>query len=308
MASQDFAFFYEIQGMALDVEHGPLQSIGSTLTELAGDSDGINSNTDPGQPIDWDAGFTGPFTYIGLTNNGDPIIEDGDSLTRFVLSDNGSLAGTSFTPDFGTSFSYCFAAGTQIATPEGERAVETLAIGDAILTAEGKTVTVKWLGQQTLRKFLNATRIQPVRLRAGALGDGLPRRDLTVTGEHGLLIDGLVINAAALVNGTTIAWVPLDEIADEVTYYHVETEMHDVILAEGAPAETFIDYLDRRAFDNYREYLDLYGAERIIREMPKPRISAARLVPEEIRARLGITVADSFATQKPARYGAAGAA
>lgn len=287
MASQDFAFYYEIQGMAPDVEHGPLQNIGTTtLTELIGDGDGVNGNTDPNRPIDWNAGFTGPFTYIGLTSNGDPIIEDGDSSTRFVLSNDNSLAGTSFTPDFGTSFSYCFAEGTLIATPEGERAVETLGIGDEILTADGRTVAVKWLGRQTLRKFLNAVRIQPVRIRAGALGDGLPRRDLTVTGEHGMMIDGLVINASALVNGTSIDWVPLDEIADEVTYYHVETEAHDAILAEGAAAETFIDYLDRRAFDNYREYLDLYGAERIIREMPAPRISAARLVPETIRRRL----------------------
>jgi len=287
MASQDFAFYYEIQGMAPDVEHGPLQNIGTTtLTELIGDGDGVNGNTDPDRPIDWNAGFTGPFTYLGLTSNGDPIIEDGDSSTRFVLSNDNSLAGTSFTPDFGTSFSYCFAAGTLIATPEGDREVETLGIGDEILTADGRTVAVKWLGRQTLRKFLNAARIQPVRIRAGALGDGLPRRDLTVTGEHGMMIDGLVINASALVNGTTIDWVPLDEIADEVTYYHVETEAHDAILAEGAAAETFIDYLDRRAFDNYREYLDLYGAERIIREMPVPRISAARLVPEAIRRRL----------------------
>lgn len=287
MASQDFAFYYEIQGMAPDVEHGPLQNIGTTtLTELIGDGDGVNGNTDPNRPIDWNAGFTGPFTYLGLTSNGDPIIEDGDSSIRFVLSNDNSLAGTSFTPDFGTSFSYCFAEGTLIATPEGERAVETLGIGDEILTADGRTVAVKWLGRQTLRKFLNAARIQPVRIRAGGLGDGLPRRDLTVTGEHGMMIDGLVINASALVNGTSIDWVPLDEIADEVTYYHVETEAHDAILAEGAAAETFIDYLDRRAFDNYREYLDLYGAERIIHEMPVPRISAARLVPETIRQRL----------------------
>lgn len=193
---------------------------------------------------------------------------------------------------------YCFAEGTLIETPTGPRKVETLAIGDPLLTAEGKTVPVKWLGQQTIRKFLNGNRIQPVRIRAGALGDGLPRRDLTVTGEHGIVIDGLVINAAALVNNSTIDWVPLDEIGDSVTYYHVETEEHDVILAEGAPAETFIDYLDRRSFDNYQEYVDRYGAERIIREMDAPRISAARLVPDAIKARLGISQGDSDAVQQ----------
>ncbi|MEY8842593.1 hypothetical protein AB9K41_26480, partial [Cribrihabitans sp. XS_ASV171] len=69
-------------------------------------------------------------------------------------------------------------------------------------------------------------------------------------------------------------------------YYHVETEDHDVILANGAPAETYVDYIQRRAFDNYAEYLELYDEERTIPEMPLPRISAARLVPGGIRARL----------------------
>ncbi|MEY8838241.1 hypothetical protein AB9K41_04260, partial [Cribrihabitans sp. XS_ASV171] len=72
------------------------------------------------------------------------------------------------------------------------------------------------------------------------------------------------------------------------TVYHVETDNHDLILAEGVPAETFIDYLGRQAFDNYREYVALYGVERSIPEMPRPRISTRRLVPDAIRERLGI--------------------
>lgn len=287
MAQETFTHFYEVQGMGAGATLGPAQSIETTLVELASDGDNINSNTDPFQDIDWSSsGFTGPFLYVGLSDGVNPIVEDTNSGVRFVLANDDSLEGDPVNPDFTASYSYCFASGTLIATPDGERAVETLEIGDPVLTAEGKTIAVKWIGRQTLRKFLNSGRIQPVRFARGALGNGLPRRDLTVTGEHGMLIDGLVINAAALVNGTTIDWVPLDEIADVVTYYHVETEAHDAILAEGTAAETFIDYLDRRAFDNYQEYLDLYGAEWIIREMPRPRISAARLVPETIRQRL----------------------
>ncbi|MEM9764783.1 MAG: Hint domain-containing protein, partial [Pseudomonadota bacterium] len=98
--------------------------------------------------------------------------------------------------------------------------------------------------------------------------------------------DGMVINASALVNGDTIDFVPMAELADSFTVYHVETESHDVILANGAPAETFIDVASRRAFDNYQEYLDLYGHERIIQAQPLPRISSARLVPQAIKARL----------------------
>jgi len=90
------------------------------------------------------------------------------------------------------------------------------------------------------------------------------------------------------VNGRTIAFVPLADLPQQVTYYHIETEAHDVILANGTPAETFVDAVTRSHFDNYQEYLDLYGAERIIPEMQAPRITARRLVPAAIRARLGI--------------------
>ena len=121
----------------------------------------------------------------------------------------------------------------------------------------------------------------------GALGDGLPHTDLVLTADHALILDGLAINAGALVNGTTITLEPLSAVPDRVTYYHVETEDHDVILANGAAAETFVDYVDRQGFDNYADYAALYGEERIITEMPLPRIGTARLVPPSLKARLG---------------------
>tara|TARA_A100001391_G_scaffold145193_1_gene102781 strand:+ start:513 stop:761 length:249 start_codon:yes stop_codon:yes gene_type:complete len=75
-----------------------------------------------------------------------------------------------------------------------------------------------------------------------------------------------------------------------MTVYRVKTENHEMILANGVPAESFIDYVGRAAFDNHAEYLDLYGCEQLIPEMPAPRISTARLLPEAIRARLGIAM------------------
>lgn len=186
------------------------------------------------------------------------------------------------------NFTTCFGAGTLIQTADGVCPVENLAIGDLVPTSSGQIVPVRWIGRQSRSKFVSRHHIQPVLIRAGALGNGLPHTDLTVTGEHGMLIDGLLINASALVNGSTIDWVPLDDLPETVTYYHVETENHDVILANGAPAETFVDYVGRQAFDNYQEYLDLYGAERIIPEIPQPRISSQRLLPDAIRQKLGI--------------------
>ena len=126
----------------------------------------------------------------------------------------------------------------------------------------------------------------PVRFSAGSLGDGLPHTDLTVTADHGMLVDGVICHAGALVNGETITRVPLVEMGESYTVYHVETEAHEIILANGAPAETFIDNVSRRVFDNYAEFEALYGDVPEMEELPLPRAMSARQVPDRIRARL----------------------
>ncbi|WP_420394899.1 Hint domain-containing protein [Nioella sp.] len=184
------------------------------------------------------------------------------------------------------AFPTCFAAGSQISTPEGERAVETLRIGDLIETANG-AVPVKWIGHQTVStRFGPAERLMPVRFAAGSLGQGLPHTALTVTADHGMLVDGVICHAGALVNGTTIARVPLAEMGESYTVYHIETEAHEIVLANGAPAETFIDNVSRRAFDNFAEFETLYGDVPEMEELPYPRAMSVRQVPSAIRARL----------------------
>jgi hypothetical protein len=222
--------------------------------------------------VDWPV-----FSFVGFPGTLAIFLDQVPVTVPATLSLN---AGDTFT-------GACFAAGTEIATPDGARPVEELGIGHAILTEDGREVPVKWIGRQTVStRFGPAERLMPVRVLAGALGDGLPVRDLVLTADHALLIDGLLINSGAMVNGTSIINVPLSEMGKSYTVYHVETEDHDIILAEGAPAETFIDYVGRQAFDNYAEYVALYGNDRTIPELPQIRISASRLVPPAIRARL----------------------
>ena len=180
----------------------------------------------------------------------------------------------------------CFGAGTMIATPEGTVAVEALSIGDPVLTADGRAVPVKWVGRQTHVPLFQRLRL--IRIGAGALGEGLPAHDLVLTADHALMLQGVLVNAGVLVNGTTVTEVPASQLPERVTVYHIETEDHEIILAEGAPAETYIDYAGRRAFDNYAEYVALYGADRAIAENPAPRISSARMLPAALCARLGI--------------------
>jgi len=178
----------------------------------------------------------------------------------------------------------CFYPGTLIRTPAGEMPVEALRAGDLVLTAAGETAPVRWMGRQTVStRFGDALRVLPIRITAGALGEELPRRDLLVSPDHALLVDGVLVQAGALVNGTTIrreARVP-----EVFTYWHVELADHALVLAEGVPAETFIDNVARLAFDNWDEH-EAAGSEAPIVEMALPRAKSARQVPVAIRKRL----------------------
>ena len=185
------------------------------------------------------------------------------------------------------AFAFCFAAGTLIRTPGGEMEVEKLKVGDEVCTTTGRLVPVRWLGKQTIfTRFGPAERLLPVRFKQGSLGDGIPHTDLTVTSDHAILIDNVLCNAGALVNGSTIARVPLGELGDTYTVYHVETAAHNVIIANGAPAETFIDNISRSAFDNYDEYLGTYGEQLEMTEMPFPRALSSRQLPASVKQRL----------------------
>jgi hypothetical protein len=181
----------------------------------------------------------------------------------------------------------CFATGTKITTSLGQVSVEDLRIGDRLVTKEGVSIPVKWIGRQTVfTRFGPAERLMPVRIAAGSLGNGLPYRDLTVTADHGMLVDGVICHAGALVNGTTITRVPLADMGESYTVYHIETEAHEIILANGAPAETFIDNVSRRVFDNFAEFDALYGDVPEMEELPYPRAMSARQVPARILAKL----------------------
>jgi len=229
------------------------------------------------------------FEYLGFVTVGGQTGVFGTLNTATVVlfeNDPGDLSGMeaviseSATP-------VCFAEGTGIATPSGEVAVEALEISDLVLTADGRAVPFVWIGRQTVLSIFAGEWARLVRIRAGALGN---HSDLYVTGDHGMVVspshsaalgrlaDPCIVNASALVNGGSIDWVPLSETPDRQTVYHVETEAHDIILANGAPSETYLDMPSRAAFDNFQEYLDLYGEERPVTCSDLIRISAARLL------------------------------
>jgi hypothetical protein len=143
----------------------------------------------------------------------------------------------------------CFAAGTRILTADGARPVETLRVNDAVLTArDGAERRIIWTGQRTidLATHANPDKVRPVVIAAGAFSEGMPERDLKLSPDHALYIDGHLIEAKTLVNGATIF---RDHGARYVTYHHIELARHDVVLAEGLPAETYLDSGNRRNFE-----------------------------------------------------------
>jgi len=182
----------------------------------------------------------------------------------------------------------CLLAGTRVTALRGEVCVDDIAIGDLIMTADGRTVPVRWVGVQTVVSlFADPLRSLPIRITTGALGTGLPVRDLLVSPDHALMLEGLLVQAGALVNGTSIRRETATP--ERFTYFHVELEDHSLILAEGTPVETFVDNVTRRRFDNYAEYEALYGETgAMIAEMDTPRIKSARQLPKALRARLGL--------------------
>ena len=151
----------------------------------------------------------------------------------------------------------CFCRGTLIWTESGEVAVEDLEIGDRVVTLSGALRRVKWIGRRAYGgRFVAANRaVLPIRVAAGALAAGVPARDLFLSPEHALYIDGALVPAGLLVNRMTIRQV---ESVGRLEYFHLELERHDVILAEGAPAETFVDCDSRAMFQNADEFAELY--------------------------------------------------
>nr|WP_321985652.1 Hint domain-containing protein [uncultured Lichenicoccus sp.] len=166
-----------------------------------------------------------------------------------VQTGDGSLT---ITPDVA-----CYVTGTLIPTAIGERPVEALAIGDLLVTASGARRPVKWIGRRAYAgRFLAANPgVQPVRFRAGSLGEGLPRRDLLVSPEHAMGLDGVLVPARCLVDDRSILQ---EHSLQRVDYVHVELDSHDLILAEGAASETFVDNDSRGMFRNVDDYAEHY--------------------------------------------------
>ena len=143
----------------------------------------------------------------------------------------------------------CYAAGTRIRTPRGEVPIEALRVGETVLTRFAGAARIRWIGTRRIdcHRHPDPAEVRPVRVAAGAFGPGLPARDLRLSPDHAVALDGALVPIRLLANGGSIAQ---DAACAEVRYLHLELDRHDLIFAEGLAAETYLDTGNRAMFEN----------------------------------------------------------
>ena len=178
-----------------------------------------------------------------------------------TASPDENIRGISFAPTETTTPCYC--RGTLIQTDRGEVPAERLSIGDRVITKSGEARPIRWIGRRSYggRFALGRRDILPICIKAGALDHDVPRRDLWISPHHAMYfkdnhLEAVLIEAKDLVNGVSI--VQADRV-DSVEYFHIELDSHDVIIAEGALSESFIDDDSRGLFHNAHEYKELHA-------------------------------------------------
>lgn len=198
-------------------------------------------------------------TFLGEPGSAPTSLDNLDisSIRINRVTDQASNGDTLPNPRILNTNTVCFAAGTLIATPRGEVAVEDLAPGDLVVTADASAQPIVWTGGVTLNELDLARNpnLRPIRISAGALGDRVPARDLVVSPQHRMLIrsaiagrmfgaEEVLVPACKLLD---LPGVNLDTDCTSVRYVHVLCDGHQVVRANGALSETL--YLGASALD-----------------------------------------------------------
>jgi len=194
------------------------------------------------------ANYQSVLRSIKISASGDPSNGGANKTRSFAWTVNDGVANSATATSFADAVP-CFVEDTMILTPAGEVAVQALRAGDLVLTRTGQQRPIRWIGTRRLdlARHPEPNRVRPVRIRADAMAPGVPRRDLSLSPDHAVWLDGVLVPAHLLRNGASIT---RDETIALVTYYHVELETHDVLVADGMPAESYLDTGNRDLFAN----------------------------------------------------------
>jgi hypothetical protein len=284
---------------------------GASTTVMDGDSITNEQPNDPtqtlaGNAIGWDYTIEvtdGTNIYqIGIIDydiNGDgdydyPTAEQGYFLgfigsippLNTTLTINGIINNSVSIPI--SSFVPCFVSGTEIMTPMGPTIIENLTVGDSVLTANRGPQTIRWIGKRqiTLDELTKNPKLRPVRIMASALGLGLPKRDLLISRQHRMLAQSKIAErmlgeAEVLVPAIKLTELPgifVDEAVEEVEYFHLLFDQHEVIYAEGAPTESLFtgpEALKAISPEAREEILTIFPEVADLNYVPEP----ARFIP-----------------------------
>ncbi|MEM7269197.1 MAG: Hint domain-containing protein [Pseudomonadota bacterium] len=190
--------------------------------------------------VDEVVSVTGPFNSITLTNF------DPDQQSGWVFLTTAEIGDV-----------VCFAKGSEIETENGAAPVESLTVGDLVLTRDHGFRPIRWVGKRTISPSMMGRneKLRPVRIRAGALGRGIPSRDLLVSRQHRMLATSKIVRRMfgvdeILLPAIRLTALPGVEIADDVQsveYFHLLFDEHEIIYAERAPTESML--AGRRAIE-----------------------------------------------------------
>ncbi len=256
-ATNTFAGGITVKGGTLGLLAPGAAGSGQITFDASGDPTLLFPSTAaPSNPI---AGL-GPGDFIGVTDKtlsgdlytGSSLVIDfagGGSVTLNVV---GSYKQSDFPIIDNQVAVTCFLAGTAILGPAGDVAVEDLRVGDMVMTLTGDELRpepVRWIGRRQVdpARHPRPCDVLPVRVRRGAFGNGVPRRDLFLSPNHAVFADDVLIPVKYLIDGAGIRQMPS---AARFTYFHIELDYHSVVLAEGLPCESYLETGDRRMFEN----------------------------------------------------------
>ncbi len=239
-ATETVTITLQATGLASDA-NGTLSGTGLTKTTIG------TYTLATGAP----AAVTTALEALVFTPMAHEVAPGGMVTTGMLLSVTDGIAGlptTNSTTTVVTTAMPCFAAGTRIATPRGEVRVQDLCVGDLVLTISGRLQPVEWIGRRSLdcRRHAAPRQIRPIRIAPHAFGENRPKRALLLSPDHSVFVRDVLIPIKFLVNDTTIRQID----AASVTYYHLALPCHDVVLAEGLAAESYLETGGRSAFEN----------------------------------------------------------
>ncbi|MFW2589746.1 Hint domain-containing protein [Sagittula sp. SSi028] len=253
--------------------------------QAAGDS--ISGGTGPDDTLDYDV--------LDLTGSGPRTInavEDPDDSGAFrgtVTFETGAVLQFS-----GIENIICFGRGTQITTNTGQKAVETLEVGDLVATVDHGMQPIRWIGSTKLspEDLAAKPKLAPIRIRAGALGDGLPLQDLWVSRQHRVLLrskiaDRMFGNPEVLVPAVKlqgIEGIDIDYEATDVEYFHILFDRHEVVFSNGAATESLFtgpEAMKSVSAEAREEILELFpdiASEHCIRQPGRPIPETGKMI------------------------------